>query len=604
MDELNFKKYDFKSDYKTDFKTDLKTEEPKKEPELTDKEKLTLDSIPRCPECNLIASIKLSYKGGKPSIIYYCENKHDGTISLEEYLQKASSHSLIKEKCAECFKKQNETKGDYSFCSKCNKFLCHTCTLNHPNNVKHDTVNFKRYDSFCKKHFNFFSFYCFKCKKNLCMYCKTKHASHDIIELSDLNFSEEAKQKFEEKVSTIEKRIKDFDTIKQELITQIDNLKKSSELELNLYKLLISTFQFEESQKNLNYNVFQNLKNFDEIFGLNKSSVCEKIFKEGKRYLSYLEKSHEDIGQTNLCQNNFKTLSNHSHWVCFLSKLQDGRLASSSNDCSINIYKKDSFELQLSIKEHSGPVRYFIQLQNGNLVTCSADKTMNIIKLLDENKYKVEQKLKEHTSCVSNVIEVKDNEILSASNDSTLKKWELDDKNVYNCTNTIKFQNSESYCNLLKIDEDEFVTSSFSDKSIRFWKFSDFTNIASLFRIDTEWTSKVLCKIPDSDMLLAGGRNSKGFYLIRISTHQLIKNIIGPQTINSIYLCNDGLILCSIRNEKGNYAIVKYKYESLDLEKVVEKEKIHEDRILSSIELDDGTIVTGGDDNLIKLWRD
>ena len=154
MDELNLKKYDFKTDFKTDIKTDNKTEENKKEPELTDKEKLTLDSIPRCPECNLIASLKLSYKGGKPNIIFYCENKHDGNISLEEYLQKANTHSLIKEKCAECFKAQNETKGDYSFCSKCKKFLCHACTLNHPNNVKHDTVNFKRYDSFCKKHFN------------------------------------------------------------------------------------------------------------------------------------------------------------------------------------------------------------------------------------------------------------------------------------------------------------------------------------------------------------------------------------------------------------------------------------------------------------------
>ena len=75
---------------------------------------------------------------------------------------------------------------------------------------------------------------------------------------------------------------------------------------------------------------------------------------------------------------------------------------------------------------------------------------MNIIKLLDDNKYSVEQKLKEHTSCVSNVIEVKENEILSASNDSSLKKWELDDKNVYNCTNTVKFQNSESYLQPIK----------------------------------------------------------------------------------------------------------------------------------------------------------
>ena len=40
------------------------------------------------------------------------------------------------------------------------------------------------------------------------MYCKTKHASHDIIELSDLNFSEEAKQKFEEKVLILKKELK------------------------------------------------------------------------------------------------------------------------------------------------------------------------------------------------------------------------------------------------------------------------------------------------------------------------------------------------------------------------------------------------------------
>lgn len=97
MDELLYKKYDFKTDLNTDFKSDLKTEEVKKEPQLTDKEKLTLDSIPRCPECNLIASIKLSYKGGKPNIIYYCENKHEGNMSLEDYLKKANTHSLIKE---------------------------------------------------------------------------------------------------------------------------------------------------------------------------------------------------------------------------------------------------------------------------------------------------------------------------------------------------------------------------------------------------------------------------------------------------------------------------------------------------------------------------
>ena len=48
---------------------------------------------------------------------------------------------------------------------------------------------------------------------------------------------------------------------------------------------------------------------------------------------------------------------------------------------------------------------------------------------------------------------------------------------------------------------------------------------------------------------------------------------------------------------------MKYKYENQDMEKIIEKEKIHEGKILSCFELDDGTVVSGGEDNLIKLWR-
>ncbi len=64
------------------------------------------------------------------------------------------------------------------------------------------------------------------------------------------------------------------------------------------------------------------------------------------------------------------------------------------------------------------------------------------------------------------------------------------------------------------------------------------------------------------------------------------------------------MILCSIINENGNCAIVKYKYENGDMKKIIEKEKIHEGHIMTCIELNDGTIATGGcSDYLIKLWR-
>jgi WD40 repeat protein len=73
----------------------------------------------------------------------------------------------------------------------------------------------------------------------------------------------------------------------------------------------------------------------------------------------------------------------------------------------LNIYKKDSYELQLSIKEHSSCVRAFTQLQDGRIISCSDDKTMKIIKLIGEDKYQIEQTLQGHRSFVYKVIEIK-----------------------------------------------------------------------------------------------------------------------------------------------------------------------------------------------------
>ena len=73
---------------------------------------------------------------------------------------------------------------------------------------------------------------------------------------------------------------------------------------------------------------------------------------------------------------------------------------------------------------------------------------MNIIKLIDENKYNLEQKLTGHSSTVMDVIEIRENELISVSTDKTMKKWEFKN-NKFECTKTITFQNSNSYCNIL-----------------------------------------------------------------------------------------------------------------------------------------------------------
>ena len=243
----------------------------------------------------------------------------------------------------------------------------------------------------------------------------------------------------------------------------------------------------------------------------------------------------------------------------------------------------------------------FTQLNNDKIISCSSDNSMNIIKIIDESKYNLEQKLTGHKSNVYNVIEITENVLISISCDNTMKKWELKN-NKFECTKTITFQNSNSNCNILKINDNEFLTSSEYDKCLNFWNSNDYSNVSTINNIEVYCYNRELCMI-NENILCVGAYNSKGFYLINISNHQLIKNILGPKIIYSIYECFDGLFLCSIQNENGNCAIAKYKYENGDMKKIVEKEKIHEGNILTCFELNDGTVVSGGSDKLIKLWR-
>ena len=104
---------------------------------------------------------------------------------------------------------------------------------------------------------------------------------------------------------------------------------------------------------------------------------------------------------------------------------------------------------------------------------------MNIIKIIDENKYNLVQKLTEHTHCVRNVIEIIEDELISVSQDKTMKKWEIkNDK--FECTKTITFQNAVFECNIIKINEKEFVISSYGDKYLKFWNSYDYQILQQL----------------------------------------------------------------------------------------------------------------------------
>jgi WD40 repeat protein len=385
-------------------------------------------------------------------------------------------------------------------------------------------------------------------------------------------------------------RINILDEIKQKIISQIDILTE----EIKFLTILLCSRKYEESQKNINYNIFQNLENLRKELESKNNNYFEKIFEQGNKLISLFNHKIQILKP-----NNFKILESHSEAVIFLSQLKDGRLASSSNDFCLNIYKLNSFELQLSIKE-SSRCRSFIQINDGRIIACYDDGSIKLIKLENEDKYVIDQNIKEHSSACRKIIEIKQNKLISISSDNTMKIWNFNENKI-NCIKTIEFQKTNSFCNILKLNENEVVTSSRGDKCLKFWNLDNYQLISTINDIETDWTTKNMCLLED-DILCIGGSNSKGFYLVKISTHEIVKNINGPKNVFSIDKCYDGFILCSIVNENGNNSLIKYKYENLELKKEFEIVKSHPSKIYSCIELDNGIIAFGDLAHKIQLW--
>ena len=81
---------------------------------------------------------------------------------------------------------------------------------------------------------------------------------------------------------------KNLNIIKENIINEINKLKELSELEMKFIKILLYTYQYEVKQNNLNYNIIQNLKNFEKIFITNKKELYERLNKEGNKYIYLL----------------------------------------------------------------------------------------------------------------------------------------------------------------------------------------------------------------------------------------------------------------------------------------------------------------------------
>ena len=143
--------------------------------------------------------------------------------------------------------------------------------------------------------------------------------------------------------------------------------------------------------------------------------------------------------------------------------------------------------------------------------------------MIKGDSYQFQQTLIGHTKTIYRVIEIQENELISVSFDKNMKIWLLNNEKQFEFIKTINFQNSESECNYLKVNNNEFAVSSYRDKFIKFWKLNDYSFI-TINDIENYFFSQNMCLL-DDNILCVGGNNSKGFYLIKALSHQFIKKI-------------------------------------------------------------------------------
>lgn len=119
-----------------------------------------------------------------------------------------------------------------------------------------------------------------------------------------------------------------------------------------------------------------------------------------------------------------KSIHAHIKKINSVLLLSDGRLASCSDDKSIQIFNLNNYHCDITIEEaHTKPVTYISLMDNNQLLSCSLDKTIKIWNIF-ELSYECEYIIKDaHSEGIKKVIPLTYNRIASCSHDQTIRIW-------------------------------------------------------------------------------------------------------------------------------------------------------------------------------------
>ena len=584
------------------------------------------NNIIRCPSCYSIPFIKY-FNNEKREINFVCENNHNKTFSFNRFFNKIGKfHSNINYFCAECGEKILEN--NLIYCKNCNFLRCNKCIKNDkPNHIFEDLF---KISINCQEHKKDYSSFCRTCNKNICQDCLNNHNSHDIIKNEDIILNEENINKiftlFKEEESYLLKinkivsdNISHYNDQKNIIFT-LSKFKQQCRNEITFLKEILNLYLYFKELNCLNYQIIMNTREilnykFIKISSDNHPIIVEfllKNFSEQKKKINRILNDQSSTKSSDLKISNiypYKLIKNHENYVTNIIQITDLRLASSSTDCSINIYNKHTYTLEIIIMEHKGGINYIYPIKENKILSSSTDSEIKIFQI-QENSYFIEQILIGHISAVNKSILLSNDDIASCSWDKTVRIWTKNKNDGIYSQKLIIADYSEVIDSLFETNNKNLITSSFIERKLRFWNINSLENKNTLYNIKCNSKSNIFCMI-NNEILAVCGYYDCGIYLININNYSVVKIIKLSDNkkknllVNCIItLSNNTILTGEDLNQEGAFEQWELSKDNiLNWNNIGIRKKTHNGGIVSLLQIDNNTFISCANGSIIKIWK-
>ena len=346
----------------------------------------------------------------------------------------------------------------------------------------------------------------------------------------------------------------------------------------------------------MNTNLIGTITELKEIIKT-KDERIKSLEEELKKYTSSISTLKGDNSYDNFdikLKEPIHQLKYHTAAIYCSTILKDGRFIVGSADCSLIIFNNKTFKPDLTIKEHSSYICCVTQLNSGLLASCSGDKTIKLF-TVNGNEYKVIQTLTYHTNSVYKIMELNNQNLVSCSEDSSIIVY-FKDNNEYKKDYQISTNGNCSP--VIQTKDNEICYSESKDKTICFFDLLERKIIASIKNINKRIGTYDWYIMMTKNLLLITGENQLS--VINVNSHSLVRTINVPNSdwINAACLLTSNKLL-TVDNNK---IIIQWKIEGDNLVMISKKEKANENCIGTVLKIGNGLIITGDDSGYIKVW--